>query len=238
MHYIISLYCGEKKPRGFQRSEYFILSRCSSRHCAVSANAIASQLIRNDRYKGIDRESSRLIWQEVSDLWMATPTSPVNISKSFTSQVFAAALKHLKPGKAPGPDSIFPELISDARAGMKSWLCGFLSSCLRHLKIPNIWRRTLLVAIPKPKKPVEDPKNYRRISLLCVPLTSSRGLYTLVLSRLLTHFSLGSKLHPRGMSTVDHTVLLTQNIQDWCRVCRSDSCLRHCLAPRSHLQVA
>ena len=31
-------------------------SRRSPRHCAVSANAIASQLIRNGRYEGFDRE--------------------------------------------------------------------------------------------------------------------------------------------------------------------------------------
>ena len=43
-------------------------SRRSSRHCAVSANAIASQLIRNGRYEDIDRESSRLISQNVLDL--------------------------------------------------------------------------------------------------------------------------------------------------------------------------
>ena len=83
-------------------------SRRSPRHCAVSANASASQLIRNRRYESIDRESSRIISQEVSDLWRATPTSPGNISKGFSSQEFAAALKHLKPGKAPGPDSIYP----------------------------------------------------------------------------------------------------------------------------------
>ena len=52
---------------------------------------------------------------------------------------------------------------------MKSWLCGFLSCCLHHLKIPKVWRIALVVAIPKPKKPVEDPKNYCPISLLCVP---------------------------------------------------------------------
>ena len=52
---------------------------------------------------------------------------------------------------------------------LKSWLCGFFSSCLRHLKIPKVWRRALVVAISKPKKPVEDPKSYRPISLLCVP---------------------------------------------------------------------
>ena len=39
---------------------------------------------------------------------------------------------------------------------------------LRRLKIPKIWRRALVVAIPKPGKPVGDPKSYRPISLLCV----------------------------------------------------------------------
>ena len=113
-------------------------SRRSPRHCAVSANSIASQMIRNGRYEGIGSESCRLISQEMSDLWRATSTSPVNISGSFTFQEFAAALKHLKPGKAPGPDSVCPELITHTGAVLKSWLCGFLFSCLRHLKIPKV----------------------------------------------------------------------------------------------------
>ena len=54
-------------------------SRRSPCYCAVSANAIAFQLIRNGRHENIDRESSRLILQEVSDLWRAIPTSPVNV---------------------------------------------------------------------------------------------------------------------------------------------------------------
>ena len=58
-------------------------SRHSPRHCAISANAIASPLIRNGRHEGIDRESSRLISQKESDIWRATSTSPVNISESF-----------------------------------------------------------------------------------------------------------------------------------------------------------
>ena len=99
----------------------------------------------------------------MSDLRRATPTSPVNISESFTSQECAAAHKHLKPGKAPGPDSIFPELIIDAGDALKSWLCGFLSSCLHHLKISKVWRRALVVVIPKLKKPVEDLKSYHPI---------------------------------------------------------------------------
>ena len=42
-------------------------SRHSTRNCPVSANAIAAQLVRNQKYEGVDRESSRLISQEVSD---------------------------------------------------------------------------------------------------------------------------------------------------------------------------
>ena len=134
----------------------------------------------------------------MSDLWRATPTSSVNISKSFTSQEFSAALKLLKPGKAPGPDSIFPELTTHAGAALKSWLLGFLSSCLRHLKILKVWRRALVVAIPKPKKPVEDPKAIAPSPCFAFPTRSSRGSYTLVLGRLLTHFSLGSRLGSVG----------------------------------------
>ena len=190
-------------------------SRHSTRYCAVSADAIGSQLIRNGRYKGIDGELSRLISQEVSDLWRVTPTSLVNISESCTSREFAAAFKHLKPGKAQGPDSICPELKNHAGAALKSWLCGFLSSCLHHIKIPKVWRRALVVAIPKSKKPVEDPKSYRLISLLCVPYKILKRLINArveqIVNPLLPREQIGFR---RGRSTMDHTVLLTQNIKD------------------------
>ena len=144
-------------------------SRHSPRHCPVSSDAIASQLVRNGKYEAVDRKSSRLVSQEVSDLWRATTPDAVNISDNFSQREFAAALQYLKPGKAPGLDSICSELILHARAALKSWVRDFLSSCLRRLKIPKIWRRALVVAIPKPAKPVGDPKSYRPKSLLCVP---------------------------------------------------------------------
>ena len=159
-------------------------SRHSPRHCPVSADAIASQLVKNGKYEAADCNSSRLVSQEVSDLWRATTPDAVNISGTFSQKKFTAALQHLKPGKAPGPDSIWPELILHAGAALKSWLRDFLSSCLRRLKIPKIWRRALVVAIPKPTKPVGDPKSYRPISLLCVPY---KILERLIYARTLSH---------------------------------------------------
>ena len=65
--------------------------------------------------------------------------------------------------------SLFIYIILHARSALKSWFRDFLNSCMRQLKIPKIWRRALVVAIPKPEKPLRDPKSYRPISLLCVP---------------------------------------------------------------------
>ena len=186
-------------------------SRHSPRHCPISADAIASQLVRNGKYEAVDRKSSRLVSQKVSDLWRATTPDAVNISDNFSQREFTAAFQHLKPGKALGPDSIWPELILHAGAALKSWLRDFLSSCLRRLKIPKIWRRALVVAIPKPRNPVGDPKCYRLISLLCVLYKIfERLIYARVeplIDPLLPKEQAGFR---RGKSTIDQVVPLTQ----------------------------
>jgi len=71
--------------------------------------------------------------------------------------------------KVSGIGLHFPEFIFHATSALKSWFCDFLSSCIHQLKIPKIWRRALIDAIPKPEKQLGDPKSYRPISLLCVP---------------------------------------------------------------------
>ena len=151
----------------------------------------------------------------MSDIWRATTPDAVNISDNFQQREFAVALQHLKPGKAPGPDFIGPELILHDGAALKSWLRDFLSSCLCRLKILKIWRRALVVAIPQPTKTVGDPKSYRPISLLCVPYKIlERFMYACVeslIDPLLPKEQAGFR---RGKSTVDQVVLLTHNIED------------------------
>ena len=71
------------------------------------------------------------------------------------------------------------------------------------------------MTVPKPKKPVEDLKSYRPISLLCVPYK--------ILERLI-HACVEPTVDPllpreqagfqRGIIRMDQTVLLTQNIED------------------------
>ena len=154
-------------------------------------------------------EISRSVMQELSDLWRATAPDAVNISGDFLQDNL------LLPGKAPGSDSICPDLLIHASPSLKLWLRGLLSSCLRQLKTPKVWRKALVVAMPKPSKPVEDPQSYRPVSLLCVPYKiHERLIYNRV--ELIVNLLLSKELagFRHGMSTVDQVVLLMQNIEN------------------------
>ena len=86
---------------------------------------------------------------------------------------------------------------------------------MRQLKIRKIWRKAVIVAIPKPEKPLGDPKSYRPISLLCVPFKILERLNYARVNPII------DPLIPReqagfwhGRSPVDQVTLLTQDIED------------------------
>jgi len=171
--------------------------------------------VKNGAHKIGDRESTRLINKELSDRWKIPTPEGHSISERFRPEELAAVLRRLKPGKSPVLDSIFPESILRAGSALKSWFCDFLSSCMCQLKIPEIWRRALIVAISKPEKPLRNPKSYRPISLLCVPFKIlERLIYARVdpiIDPLLPREQAGFR---HGSSTVDQVTLLTQDIED------------------------
>ena len=87
----------------------------------------------------------------------------------------------LKNGKAQGPDNIPPEFLIHCGPRCLKWLREFYSNCFSNLTVPKIWCNATVIAIPKLNKPTDDPKNYRPISLLCVPF---KLLEKLILARL------------------------------------------------------
>ena len=114
----------------------------------------------------------------MSDLWRATTPDAINISDNFSQKEFAAALQHLKPGKAPGPDSICSELILHAGAALKSWLSDFLSSCsLAPTQNFQDLEKSACGCDPKTNKTCGGPKELSTdISSLC-PLQDPREAY-------------------------------------------------------------
>ena len=104
---------------------------------------------------------------------------------------------------------------------MLTWLREFFSHCMASHHLPKIWRRADVTAILKPNKPANDAKNYRPISLLCMPL---KLLERLLLSRL--EPVIDPQLPPqqagfrRGRSTTDQVTLLTDDIEAGFEACR------------------
>ena len=153
-------------------------SRHSPRHCLVSADAIASQLLRNGKYEAVNRKSSQLVFQEVSNLWRATTPDAVNISDNFSRREFTVALQHLKPGKAPGPDFICPKLILHAGAALKSWFVTFFLPVCADSKFPRSGEERLWLRSQNQQSPWGTQRVIDRYLFSVSPKRSSRGLST------------------------------------------------------------
>ncbi|KAI4820443.1 hypothetical protein KUCAC02_028420 [Chaenocephalus aceratus] len=81
--------------------------------CPVTANAIASQLLKNGRFPDADKAFARLTSREVSCISGAASVDS-NLSGEFTAEELSEAMSKLKPGKSPGRDNIHPDPLERA----------------------------------------------------------------------------------------------------------------------------
>ena len=81
----------------YSKKAYFVYRTNIGVYCTtllvgpITADAIASQLVRNGRYEAVDHKLSQLVSQKVSDLWRVTTPNPVYISETFSQRQFTAA---------------------------------------------------------------------------------------------------------------------------------------------------
>ncbi len=179
----------------------------------VSANSITGQLVDSGKHSNVDKKFGRSINNELSCLLRQEAESP-HLMNDFTFQELLESLRLVKCGKAQGPDLIPPDMLKNLPVTFLKWLLTFFNWCKNENKIPKIWRQALVVAIPKPNKPLNDPKSYRPISLLCTPF---KLLERLILQRIdpivdpkLPKTQAGFR---REKSTVDQVGLLTGRIE-------------------------
>ena len=133
----------------------------------------------------------------------------------FTIQDLGDAISLPKNGKAPGLDNIHHEMIKCFGPTTRFWLLDMLNDCLKQQQIPNVWRKSKVVALLKPGKDPESPKSYRPIALLC-------SLYKLLERMILTRLQckIEHRLIPQqagfrpGKSCCSQVLNLTQHIED------------------------
>ncbi|KAF2360279.1 Reverse transcriptase domain [Trinorchestia longiramus] len=85
----------------------------------------------------------------------------------FTANQTREAIKKSGTSTAAGPDNVTILHIRHLGPSGISYLTNTFNLSLSHATIPSIWKRAIIITIPKPGKPPSLSSSYRSISLLC-----------------------------------------------------------------------
>ena len=107
------------------------------------------------------------------------PGLEVNIGPITKPEVLQA-IRKLKSGKAPGPDSIPPEALKVSADATADMMMDLLQTVWIEEEVPSEWKNGLIVKIPK-KGNLSDCQNWRGIQLLSIP---SKILTRIILERI------------------------------------------------------
>ena len=85
----------------------------------------------------------------------------------ITSADIEMALRNMKNGKATGPDNLHVEVWKSLGRTGVNFLKEALNKSTDEEKIPDIWRKSILIPIYKNKGDILNCGNYRGIKLMC-----------------------------------------------------------------------
>ncbi|KAL4100859.1 hypothetical protein QTP88_020888 [Uroleucon formosanum] len=128
----------------------------------VTPDQIAHQFLLNgkpQKLKQEDKPNKRIIRNKEKE--------GNHLSRPFEEDELNIVIEKMKLRKAAGLDNIFVEQIRNFGPKAKRWILALYNEIRNRKNIPKIWRKTKIIALLKPGKDTDDPKNYRPISLLC-----------------------------------------------------------------------
>ncbi|XP_075543826.1 uncharacterized protein LOC142578311 [Dermacentor variabilis] len=107
------------------------------------------------RYKGKIRE----ICGEIVKLYLERPSgvehrnysgSPnADVGRDFSQQEIRAVLQTIKTKSAPGPDTVTNKMLRNLEDQAPSRLTDYINECWRNGEIPDEWKRSDVILIPK-----------------------------------------------------------------------------------------
>ena len=123
----------------------------------------------------VDTEEMKKVWKDYMEqllneenVWDQKVDSNVKEGPecSITRAEVETALKKTKSGKAPGQSGVVTEMLKASGEIGVEWLVDLCNSVIRERKIPEDWRRSVLVPVYKGKGDPLDCGSYRAIKLL------------------------------------------------------------------------
>jgi ribonuclease HI len=153
-------------------------------------------------------------YRNVAGVQPPPPKVPcTSIAHPVTMAETLSAVHRLANGKAAGPDGILPEFLKHLpRVGMK-WLHRIIATSFETGKVPDEWKLSTIVPIPKPGKDLTQAVSYRPVALTSVIAKVAER----VIAERLLH-QIGHKLHEsqfgfrKTRSTGDAINLLIEEI--------------------------
>ena len=89
------------------------------------------------------------------------------LDADITAEEVKAAIRHLKNGKAAGPDGIIGEILKAAEESIVPFLVKYFNKLFKEGSFPTEWTKAIIVPLHKKGDP-NDMDNYTGISLLSV----------------------------------------------------------------------
>ena len=106
------------------------------------------------------------------------------LDADITAEEIKTAIRHLKNGKAAGPDGIIGEILKAAEDSLVPFLVKYFNNLLKEGSFPVEWTKAIIVPLHKKGDP-NDIDNYRVIALLSV----LGKVFTFILNKLLTEWT-------------------------------------------------
>jgi hypothetical protein len=160
------------------RETWFLLrklgaAQLSYTSCKVSPNDVSNILFNTSNIKPKKHEKTKIKYEYKTILNSCVEKS--EIMEDFNVAEIEMALSLLKNSKAAGVDGVLPEYIKHIGQKGKIWLANIFSHVKNTTTLPKVWREAKVIAILKPSKTGNYPKNYRPISLLSFSMSCLKG---------------------------------------------------------------
>lgn len=133
----------------------------------VGPNQIANQIIRTSNAPNRDKNFSKEV-RTKRNMLKKKAEERSKYAAPIEEEEITAAIRSLKTGKAAGKDKIYPEFVKHFGKNAKRWILRLFNNILETGKLPNLFKTSRIIAIPKPGKDHSKAENYRPITLLSV----------------------------------------------------------------------
>ena len=135
----------------------------------------------------------------LGNLWMDQQQDP---EPDISTSEVEAAIRKLKPRKAPGVDGVCGELIQHGGVAVSSGLQTICQRAWNEEAFPEIWTKSIIITIPK-KGDLQLCENYRTISLV---VHASKVLLEIIRQRLKPHIEMHLSEEQAGFRSGRSTV--------------------------------